>query len=153
MVLCIQDGTDLNFATRAQCDNLGVDNQTSAKTAGLHTTMAVDDTGLPLGLLKLEFDAPMPGKNKPPEECKSGLRGLRECAEAARRLDGTQLVSVREADFMFAEQRRLGNHCGARQAQQETVENGETVRQRPRRAGSGPSETCDLAPEPAAQGQ
>ena len=138
MVLCIQDGTDLNFATRAQCDDLGVDNQTSAKTAGLHT--AVD--GLPLGLLKLEFDAPMPGKNKPPEECKSGLRGLR--AEAARRLDGTQLVSVREADFMFAEQRRLGNHCGARQAQQETVENGETVRQRPRRAGSGPSETCDL---------
>ena len=146
MVLCIQDGTDLNFATRAQCDDLGVDNQTSAKTAGLHlhTTMAVD--GLPL--LKLEFDAPMPGKNKPPEECKSGLRGLRECAEAARRLDGTQLVSVREADFMFAEQRRLGNHCGARQAQQETVENGETVRQRPRRAGSGPSETCGLSQRP-----
>ena len=143
MVLCIQDGTDLNFATRAQCDDLGVDNQTSAKTAGLHTTMAVD--GLPLGLLKLEFDAPMPGKNKPPEECKSGLRGLR--AEAARRLDGTQLVSV--ADFMFAEQRRLGNHCGARQAQQETVENGETVRQRPRRAGA----VGNLWPEPAAQGQ
>ena len=105
--------------------------------------MAVD--GLPLGLLKLEFDAPMPGKNKPPEECKSGLRGLR--AEAARRLDGTQLVSV--ADFMFAEQRRLGNHCGARQAQQETVENGETVRQRPRRAGA----VGNLWPEPAAQGQ
>ena len=118
-VLCLQDGTDLNFATRAQCDDLGVigHNQTSAKTAGLHlhTTMAVDDAGLPLGLLKLEFDAPGPGKNKLPEARKSArwLRGLRECAEVARRLDGTQLISVmdREADFfeMFAEQRRLGN--------------------------------------------
>ena len=77
--------------------------------------MAVDDAGLPLSLLKLEFDAPRPGKDKLPEERKSArwLRGLRECAEAARRLEGTQLVSVmdREADFfeMFAEQRRLGN--------------------------------------------
>ena len=52
---------------------------------------------------------------------------------------------------MFAEQRRLGNHSGARQAQPETVKNGEVVRQRPRRAG--PSETCYLASEPATQGQ
>ena len=63
-------------------------NQTSAKTAGLHLHTAVDDAGLPLGLLKLEFDAPQPSKNKLLEERKSGLRGLR--AEAARRLDGTQ---------------------------------------------------------------
>ena len=96
-VLCLQDGTDLNFATRAQ--DLGVigHNQTSAKTAGLHLHTAVDDAGLPL----LKLEAPRPGKSKLPEERKSArwLRGLRECSEASRRLEGTQLISAREADF------------------------------------------------------
>lgn len=49
---------------------------------------------------------------------------------------------------MFAEQRRLGNYSGARQAQPEIVESGEAVRQRPRRAGPGPSETCGLSQRP-----
>ena len=37
-VLCIQDGTDLNFATRPGCDGLGIigRNQTSSKSLGLH---------------------------------------------------------------------------------------------------------------------
>ena len=52
-VLCIQDGTDLNFATRPGCDGLGIigRNQTSSKTLGLHLhlTLAVSGEGLPLG--------------------------------------------------------------------------------------------------------
>ena len=37
-VLCIQDGTDLNFATRPNCEGLGLigRNQTASKTLGLH---------------------------------------------------------------------------------------------------------------------
>ena len=46
--------------------------------------------------------------------------------------------SVTEADFMFAGQRRLGNHSGARQS--ETVENRKTFRQDPCRAGPRPPE-------------
>ena len=36
-VLCIQDGTDLNFATRPHCEGLGIigRNQTASKTLGL----------------------------------------------------------------------------------------------------------------------
>ena len=61
-VLCIQDGTDLNFATRPGCDGLGIigRNQTSSKTLGLHLhlTLAVSGEGLPLGVLRCGFDAP-----------------------------------------------------------------------------------------------
>ena len=61
-VLCIQDGTDLNFATRPGCDGLGIigRNQTSSKSLGLHLhlTLAVSGEGLPLGVLRCGFDAP-----------------------------------------------------------------------------------------------
>ncbi len=51
-------GTDLNFATRPGCDGLEVigRNQTSA-TLHLHATLAVSDTGLPLGVLRLGFES------------------------------------------------------------------------------------------------
>ncbi|MCY3672554.1 MAG: DUF4338 domain-containing protein, partial [Alphaproteobacteria bacterium] len=56
-VLAIQDGTDLNFATRPGCDGLQVigRNQTRSKALGLHlhATLAVTGTGLPLGVLRL----------------------------------------------------------------------------------------------------
>jgi hypothetical protein len=52
-VLCIQDGTDLNYNQLEQCIGLGVlsKNQTGAKTRGLHmhSTFAVNTEGLPLG--------------------------------------------------------------------------------------------------------
>ena len=70
-VLCIQDGTDLNFATRPHCEGLGVigRNQTSAETLGLHLhlTLAVNGAGLPLGVLRCGFDAP-PGADSTREE-------------------------------------------------------------------------------------
>ena len=59
-VLAIQDGSDRNFARRPGCDGLQVigTNQTRASTLGLHlhATLAVTDTGLPLGVLRLGFD-------------------------------------------------------------------------------------------------
>ena len=63
-VLCIQDGTDLSFATRPGCEGLSIigRNQTTAKTLGLHLhlTLAVSGAGLPLGVLRCGFDEPPP---------------------------------------------------------------------------------------------
>ena len=61
-VLCIQDGTDLNYSGLAQCEGLGSigTNQTGASSAGLHlhSTLVVTTEGLPLGLLDAQFHAP-----------------------------------------------------------------------------------------------
>ena len=55
-VLCIQDGSDLNYNGLAACTGLGVigTNQTEAKSRGLHlhTTFTISPIGLPLGVLK-----------------------------------------------------------------------------------------------------
>ena len=71
-VLCIQDGTDLSFATRPGCEGLSIigRNQTSAKTRGLHLhlTLAVSGAGLPLGVMRCGFDAPPPGGEASPEQ-------------------------------------------------------------------------------------
>ena len=52
-VLCIQDGSDLNFNTLDRCAGLGEigTNQTGAKSRGLHlhSTVAIAPNGLPLG--------------------------------------------------------------------------------------------------------
>lgn len=121
-VLCIQDGTDLNFATRPGCEGLGVigTNQTGAQTLGLHlhSTLAVTPGGLPLGVLNAQFVAPQPkaaergeGHNKTPQERKSArwIEGFRDCAELARELGPGRVVCVmdREADDfrLFEEQR------------------------------------------------
>ena len=68
-VLCIQDGTDLSFATRPGCEGLSIigRNQTSAKTLGLHLhlTLAVSGAGLPLGVMRCGFDEPPPGEVSP----------------------------------------------------------------------------------------
>ncbi len=50
-VLCIQDGSDLNYSSLDKCDGLGIigSNQTSARSKGLHSTIAAAPNGLPLG--------------------------------------------------------------------------------------------------------
>ena len=121
VVLAVQDGTELNFAEHGGCVGLGHigRNKGADGTRGLHlhSMLAVSEQGLPLGVLRMEFDAPPPAKARkatPPEQRKTQrwVRGLRDCAEIAGRLAGTRVVSVmdREADFfeLFAEQRRLG---------------------------------------------
>ena len=119
-VLCIQDGTDLNYSRLAKCEGLGVigTNQTDAKSRGLHlhSTLVVTTDGLPLGLLGAQCDAP---EDKPVasqeaqqnsalgkktlEEKKSfrWIQGLRDSNALAAELPTTRQVCTmdREADF------------------------------------------------------
>lgn len=118
-VLCIQDGTDLNFTSHPMTEGLGIlgRNQTGATSVGLHvhSTLAVSDSGLPLGVLNTRFEAPAEktGKGRgDPEQRKSRywIEGLEDCRAAATELPrSTRLISVmdREADFfsLFAAQR------------------------------------------------
>ena len=128
-VLCIQDGTDFNFATRPHCEGLGIigRNQTASETLGLHLhlTLAVTGEGLPLGVLRCGFDAPphdgeasaaaggrAASKQPEPTRTRRWIDGLRDIDRAAAGLSRkTRVLSVmdREADCfeLFDEQRRL----------------------------------------------
>jgi len=126
-VLCIQDGSDLDYTSLAQCEDLGVigTNQTSAQSRGLHlhTTLAVASNGLPLGVLRAQCVAPQlksPEDKRPswaiPIEDKETfcwIEGLRDTMDLAAEMPQTRLINVcdREADFfeMLDEHRR--NPC------------------------------------------
>ena len=120
-VLCIQDGTDLNFAAHGGCVGLGQigRNKGSEGTMGLHmhSTLVVNGEGIPLGVPQIQYDAPdgKAQRNKPLEERKTmrWIRGLRESSALAGELEGVRPVAVmdREGDVyaVFAEQQRLGN--------------------------------------------
>ena len=123
-VLCIQDGSDLNYASLAQCEGLGIigTNQTATQSRGLHlhTTFVVAPNGLPLGVLRAECEAPKlkspgdkrPGYTIPIEEKETfcWIEGLRDTMDVAAEMPQTRLLNVcdREADFfeLFDEQRR-----------------------------------------------
>lgn len=122
-VLCIQDGTTLDYTPLADCDGLGVigTNQTGAQSRGLqlHSVLAVSPTGLPLGLLDAQCRAPAPrsvddhrpARPIPIEEKDTfvWIAGLRQTLAVAQGLPNTQVINVcdREADFfeLFDEQR------------------------------------------------
>ncbi len=115
IVLCIQDGTDLNYNNLDKCEGLGIigKNQTQAKSRGLHlhSTLAVTDQGLPLGVLRTQCWAPTPrdkndkrATNKIPIEEKEDfcwIEGVRDCMAISADIPHTRLISVmdREADF------------------------------------------------------
>ncbi len=118
-VLCIQDGTDLNYNSLAQCEGLGVigTNQTSAQSRGLHlhSTLVVTTDGLPLGLLGAKCEAPEGKKEEPEEEEKASshkkpieerknfcwIESLRDSNALAAEMPSTRQVCAmdREADF------------------------------------------------------
>ena len=123
VVLCVQDGTALNYTGLAQCEGLGSlgTNQTGARSAGLHlhSTLAFTAEGLPLGVLDARLQAlPVraddhrPSARVPIQDKKTfdWIHGLRQCEQAASRMPATRVVSVmdREADFfeLFDEQRQ-----------------------------------------------
>lgn len=154
-VLCIQDGTDLDYTSLAQCKGLGVigTNQTNAQSRGLHlhTTLAVAINGLPLGVLNAQCVAPewkspddlRPSWSVPIEEKETfrWIEGLRDTVNLAAQMPQTRLIHIcdREADFfeLFEQQRRHGrvdlivraNHN--RGIQQEPYKLFEAVRQAP----------------------
>lgn len=123
-VLCIQDGSDLDYSSLAQCQGLGVigTNQTDAQSRGLHlhTTLAVAINGLPLGVLRAECLAPelkAPDDHRPSwavpieeKETFHWIEGLRDTVDLAAQMPQTRLINVcdREADFfeLFEEQCR-----------------------------------------------
>jgi hypothetical protein len=123
-VLCIQDGSDLDYTSLAQCEGLGIigTNQTSAQSRGLHlhTTLAVASNGLPLGVLRAQCVAPQlksPNEERPSwaipiaeKETFCWIEALRDTMDVAAEMPQTRLINVcdREADFfeMFEEQRR-----------------------------------------------
>ena len=126
-VLCVQDGSALNYNGLAACTGLGEigSNQTGAKSRGLHlhTTLAVSSSGLPLGVLKAQCFAPEPKAPEdkrrafaiPIEEKKTfvWIEHHRDMVAVAAQMPHTRLIDIcdREADFfeMFDEQRRHGS--------------------------------------------
>ena len=123
-VLCLQDGSDLNYTNLDQCEGLGETgtNQTGAKSRGLHlhSTLAVAPNGLPLGVLRAQCSAPKARSSKeerptfaiPIEDKKTfiWIEHHRDLVELAAEMPQTRLVDVcdREADFfeLFDEQRQ-----------------------------------------------
>lgn len=126
-VLCIQDGSDLDYNNLDDCEGLGIigSNQTGAKSKGLHlhSTLAVTTDGLPLGVLKAQCYAPglrseagtRPPHSIPIEEKESfaWILGLRDCMEVARQMPETKVISVmdREADFFELFDEHGQNRC------------------------------------------
>ena len=125
-VLCVQDGSDLNYSRLTDCAGLGEigTNQTGATSTGLHlhSTLALTEEGLPLGVLQAQCTAPVfhekPKTKKsidlPIEEKKTfaWIEGIRDCMALKAQMPHTRLINVmdREADFfeLFDEQR---HHC------------------------------------------
>lgn len=123
VVLCIQDGGDLNYSNLDYREGLGVigSNQTGAQSRGphLHSTLAVTTEGLPLGIIRAECAAPevKKGKDKvrsasiPIEQKKTWcwIESVRDCEGLQADMPDTTLVNVmdREGDFfaMFDDQR------------------------------------------------
>lgn len=110
-VLVIQDTTDLNFSDRLHCNGLGHigKNQTGALSQGLkmHSSLAVGEQGLPLGVLRTEIYGSHFGADKaqsrPIEEKESyrWLRTVEDLAEISQWIAQTQLIVVgdRESDL------------------------------------------------------
>lgn len=124
IVLCIQDGSDLNFNNLDRCEGLGEigSNQTSAKVRGLHlhSTLAIAPNGIPLGVLRADCTAPKgklaedkrPIHTIPIEEKKTfaWIEHYRDLVKLSKNMPQTRIINVcdREADFfeMFDEQRK-----------------------------------------------
>jgi hypothetical protein len=110
-VLIVQDTTELNFSTRSACEGLGSigTNQTGVQSRGLdlHSCLAVGESGLPLGVLRLHGYAPEPAQGKDPRrpiEEKESYRWLEAYQDAcliAAMIPETRVINVtdREGDM------------------------------------------------------
>ena len=116
-VLCVQDGSTLDFTALDQCQGLGPTgtNQTGASSRGLllHSTFAVAPDGLPLGVLKSQcIAAPDKGAGDAPKKTSPWIEHHRDLVDLRPQLPQTRLIHVcdREADLfaLFDEQRQHG---------------------------------------------
>jgi hypothetical protein len=110
-VLIVQDTTELNFSTRPACDGLGQigTNQTGAQSRGLdlHSCLAVGESGLPLGVVRLHGYAPESAQGKDPhrpieeKESYRWLEGYQEASVIAALIPETRVINVtdREGDM------------------------------------------------------
>lgn len=111
-VLCIADGTTLNYNGLSRCTGLGDvgSNQTGARSRGIqmHTTLAVNGDGIPLGIVDVrcrmpQEDAPENTPSTPLEQKRSydWVAGLQSCVELSAQLPDTRITCVmdREGDF------------------------------------------------------
>ena len=123
-VLCIADGTTLDYTNLAECEGLGNtgSNQTGATSRGIqmHSTLAVNDKGIPLGIVDVrtrtpQDDAPKTSPSMPLEEKKSfdWIAGLHSCMDLAAQLPDTRITCVmdREADFYELFDAHRANAC------------------------------------------
>jgi len=121
--LIIQDTMDMNFSTRWHCEGLGLmgKNQTGAESQGLkmHSRLAVNDQGMPLGVLRAHIYAGEPkpdleGKaDKRPIEDKESYRRVQTYDDAraiSQQLPTVHIVCVgdRESDIFELFDRRRG---------------------------------------------
>lgn len=111
-VLIIQDTMDMNFSSRPNCEGLGniAKNQTGTQTQGLkmHSALALNTEGLPLGVVRAQVYAPQPKDekakaNRPIEE-KNSFRWVEtflETSEIAASIPETHIVCIgdRESDI------------------------------------------------------
>jgi len=111
-VLVIQDTTDLDFSERLHCNGLGDigKNQTGAVSQGLkmHSSLAVSEKGVPLGVLKTQiyashYDETKKAQDRPIEEKESHrwLATIDDLNQAAEYLPETELIAIgdRESDM------------------------------------------------------
>lgn len=112
-VLAIQDTTDLDFSERLHCNGLGDigKNQTGAVSQGLkmHSSLAVSEKGLPLGILRTQiyashYDVDTEKSQDRPIEEKESYRWLTtidDLNSAAEYLPETELIAIgdRESDM------------------------------------------------------
>ena len=123
-VLCIADGTTLDYHGLAECEGLGNigSNQTGATSRGiqLHSTLAVNARGIPLGLVDARCrmpsnDAPKSTRKTPLAAKKSydWIAGLHSCMALAAQLPHTRITCVmdREADFYELFEAHRTNAC------------------------------------------
>jgi len=109
--LIVQDTTELNFSTRSACEGLGQlgTNQTGAQSRGLdlHSCLAVGESGLPLGVLRLHGYAPEPAQGKDPrrpiqeKESYRWLEAYQDASLIAAMIPETRVINVtdREGDM------------------------------------------------------
>jgi len=108
----IQDTTDLDFSERLHCNGLGDigKNPTGAVSQGLkmHSSLAVSEKGLPLGVFKTQmyashYDETKKAQDRPIEEKESyrWLSTIDDLNSAAEYLPETELIAVgdRESDM------------------------------------------------------